>query len=56
MLNCTRLILALFVLLAISAAVALAQTGTSRIAGTILDSTGAVVAGATVTVVRQQDT
>ncbi|MEP6921769.1 MAG: TonB-dependent receptor [bacterium] len=53
MLNYTRLILALFVLLTISAAVALAQTGTSRISGRITDSKQAYVPGATVTVTNE---
>ncbi|MFN2493872.1 MAG: carboxypeptidase regulatory-like domain-containing protein [Pyrinomonadaceae bacterium] len=53
MLKSTRLIFTLFVVIAGLASVATAQTGTSRIAGTILDSTGAVVAGATVTVMNE---
>ncbi|MGH9930955.1 MAG: carboxypeptidase regulatory-like domain-containing protein [Pyrinomonadaceae bacterium] len=53
MLNCTRSILVLFVLLAISAAVALAQTGTSRISGRIVDSKEASIPGASVTVTNE---
>ncbi|MDQ3173243.1 MAG: carboxypeptidase-like regulatory domain-containing protein, partial [Acidobacteriota bacterium] len=49
MLKLIRLIPTLFVLIMFSASVALAQTTTSRITGTVTDSTGAVVAGATVT-------
>ncbi|MFL6332092.1 MAG: carboxypeptidase regulatory-like domain-containing protein [Pyrinomonadaceae bacterium] len=40
-------------LLLLSAAVASAQTSTSRIAGTVFDSTGAVVPGATVTALNE---
>lgn len=40
----------LLLLLAISASICLAQTGTSRITGTVIDDKGAVVPGATVTV------
>jgi hypothetical protein len=41
------------VLLLLSAAVAAAQTNTSRITGTVFDSTGAVVPGATVTALHE---
>ena len=53
MLNCTRSILVLFVLLAISAPVALAQTGTSRISGRVVDSKEASIPGASVTVTNE---
>ncbi|MDT5294400.1 MAG: hypothetical protein QOJ76_1280 [Acidobacteriota bacterium] len=42
-----------FVLLLLFATFAQAQTGTSRITGTVLDSTGAVVPGATVTALNE---
>lgn len=48
MLKLIRLMPTLFALIMFSASVALAQTTTSRITGTVTDSTGAVVAGATV--------
>ena len=53
MLNCTRSILVLFVLLAISATVALAQTGTSNISGRVVDSKEASIPGASVTVTNE---
>src|SRR5258708_35956217 len=53
MLNYTRSMLALFVLLAISAAGAVAQTGTSRITGRVVDSKQASIPGATVTVTNE---
>ncbi|MGI8836451.1 MAG: carboxypeptidase-like regulatory domain-containing protein [Pyrinomonadaceae bacterium] len=53
MLNCTRSILVLFVLLASSAPVALAQTGTSRISGRVVDTKEASVPGASVTVTNE---
>ncbi len=53
MLNCTRSILVLFVLLAISAPLALAQTGTSRISGRVVDSKEASIPGASVTITNE---
>ncbi len=50
-LRATALLLAL--LLAAGAAPALAQTGTSRITGTVVDSAGAVVPGASVTALNE---
>ncbi|MBM3745806.1 MAG: TonB-dependent receptor [Acidobacteria bacterium] len=49
----TRRIALFAVVLAASAALALAQTGTSRIIGTVTDTSGAVVPNATVTVVNE---
>ena len=51
--NFKRLIPALFFLLAISASVLIAQTGTSRITGRVVDAKQASVAGATVTVTNE---
>lgn len=48
----TRLIFSLMLIL-VSVSWSLAQTGTSRITGTIFDSTGAAVAGASVTVTNE---
>lgn len=53
MVNFKRLIPALFVLLATSASVLIAQTGTSRITGRVVDAKQASVAGATVTVTNE---
>jgi hypothetical protein len=52
MLTCTRLILSL-ILAAISIVIVSAQTGTSRITGTVLDSKGAIVPDATVSVTNE---
>jgi type 1 fimbria pilin len=48
-----RLAAALLLLLAAASASAAAQTGTSRITGTVFDPTGAVVPGATVTALHE---
>jgi hypothetical protein len=53
MLKATRLTLALFVLLVISASIAIAQTGTSRISGRVVDSKLAAIVGATVTITNE---
>src|SRR6266511_1355920 len=53
MLKPIRLIPAFLILLTIAAAVATAQTGTSRITGTVLDSRGSIVPDATVAVVNE---
>jgi len=50
MLKSTRLLFALFLLLAMTALSSIAQTGTSRITGRIGDSKGATLPGASVTV------
>lgn len=52
MLKLARLIPA-FVFLSLSAVLAPAQTSTSRITGTVIDSSGAIVSGANVTVTNQ---
>src|SRR6266508_219123 len=53
MLKPIRSIPAFLILLTIAAAVATAQTGTSRITGTVLDSRGSIVPDATVAVVNE---
>ena len=53
MLKATLLTLALFVLLVISASIAVAQTGTSRISGRVVDAKLAAIPGATVTVTSE---
>src|SRR5207302_7438521 len=51
--NLIRLICTSVVLMVVSAAIVSAQTGTSNITGTVRDTTGAVVAGATVTATNE---
>src|SRR5882724_10566489 len=53
MLKSTRSSPTLLILLTIAAAVATAQTGTSRITGVALDSKGSIVPDATVTVMNE---
>lgn len=53
MLKATLLTHALFVLLVISPSIAVAQTGTSRISGRVVDSRLAAIPGATVTVTHE---
>src|SRR5438552_19046922 len=53
MLKPTNLIISMVVLIVLCATTAFAQTGTSNITGTVRDTTGAVVPGATVTATNE---
>jgi len=53
MLKFPRLLSALLVVVALTAMTALAQSSTSRILGRVVDSKDAVMAGATVTVIKR---